>query len=769
MGLDTELEFQKYCRVGQSPRNISHSRCYSTKVDDRDVKGKPTNRGYQLDSRAQRFTEISFDDSHNSFFKSMPHGPAGLAGNEELKRGSLYQCSKEVRKMKKMGEFVGRQIELLRSSDTSLSFQIVDSLSQSNDSSSYERHKNSSLRSSRTELATTLDNKIYMAPNSQESLDLSFSLFPSPGNVVVCKDAPSDNFFEICLDTEDRKDHSSETIDQGALEKLNFRCDRSIGPLNCSHCLLERDTVLALNKSSSAKVGTSHSPSWSDSDHSIASPKVRVNPIRRMLKPIMKSKSLRSQPVSLAEFGDMKTVGLASISRKRTVCKSLLHDFSNTVQKEELGAHFVKKDQHSLDVASSPAHLHAFLKLEYKHGVPFLEFSLNNLEDTLVAKTWKGHNAFNWVYTFHSLNNRKKSSNSGWGSKERHIEASMVGQMQVSCYLCSEMQNAGGFDNSMVTEFVLYDIAHARNYATQESPDCQADSIKPPMGPSGGDSDKGSSMDFNDVLDPVKLKRQAKHASGSGDLDVTTPYPWAPADLHPYLEIAAVVIQAPFQKRESLKDKHGSCGKACSIFVDFSVVEQRSDHTPHNINPAKVNVIVTSTGTHGLPSKEDGGGPSPLLDRWRSGGGCECGGWDMACPLVVFGNPNIKDAVDHRAGSIQPLELFVQGAKEKMPALTINLLDDGQYSVDFHAQLSTLQAFSICVAILHSTTDCTAAEQERTTHRLQCNSLKLLLEEEVRFLIETVAEEEKRKETKKMEEITPSFVVNPPFSPIARV
>ncbi|XP_043717170.1 uncharacterized protein LOC122665160 [Telopea speciosissima] len=768
MGLDTELEFQKYRRVGKSPRNVHHSRCYSSKDDDRDVKGKPTSSGYQLKIIDQDYTEISFDDSQNSVCKRMPSGPAGLAGNEELKRGSIYQSSKEVRKMKKMGEFERRKIELLRSSDTSLSFQIVDSLSQSNDSSTYEQQKRSSSMSAMTDLGKTLDDKTYMAPNSPDSLDLYFGLFPSPGN-VVSKDAPSDNFFEICLDTEDRKHQSAETIDKGTVGKLNFRCDRSVGHLNSSHCLLERDMVLALHKSSSEKVGMSHSPFSSDGHHSKGSPKVRFNPIRRMFDPILKSKSQRSQPVSVAEFGDITTLGLASIRRKKTVCKSLLHDFSNSVQKEEPGAHFVKNDKHRLDVASSPAHLHGLLKLDYKHGVPFLEFSLNNLEDTLVAKTWKGHNAFNWVYTFHSLNNRRKSGTSGWSSKERHKEASMVGQMQVSCYLCSTMQNAGAFDNSMVTEFVLYDIAHARkNFATQGSPDCQADSIKPPKGPYSGDSDKGFSMDLNDVLDPAKLKHQTRHASGNDYSDVSTPYPWAPADLLPYLEIAAVVIQVPFQKRESLKDEQGDCGKACSNLVDFSVVEQRRDDTTHNISPAKVKVV-TSTGTHGLPSTEGGRGPSPLLDRWRSGGGCNCGGWDMACPLVVFGNPIIQNVGDHHVGSRQPLELFVQGGKEKMPALTINLIDEGQYSVDFHAQLSTLQAFSICVAILHSTADCTAAEQERTTHRLQCNSLKLLLEEEVRFLIEAVAEEEKRKATKIMEETPPSFVINPPFSPIARV
>ena len=34
-----------------------------------------------------------------------------------------------------------------------------------------------------------------------------------------------------------------------------------------------------------------------------------------------------------------------------------------------------------------------------------------------------------------------------------------VGQMRVSCYLCTELVNA---DNSMVTEFVLYDLGRSR-------------------------------------------------------------------------------------------------------------------------------------------------------------------------------------------------------------------------------------------------------------------------------------------------------------------
>ena len=96
---------------------------------------------------------------------------------------------------------------------------------------------------------------------------------------------------------------------------------------------------------------------------------------------------------------------------------------------------------------------------------------------------------------------------------------------------------------------------------------------------------------------------------------------------------------------------------------------------------------------------------------------------------------------------------------------------EGGYAVDFHAKLSTLQAFSICVAILHGTETSAAAGEAQSKHLSQCNSLKVLIEEEVKFLIEAVTEEEKKKVNKKVEAIPSisSYVINPPFSPIARV
>lgn len=100
----------------------------------------------------------------------------------------------------------------------------------------------------------------------------------------------------------------------------------------------------------------------------------------------------------------------------------------------------------------------------------------------------------------------------------------------------------------------------------------------------------------------------------------------------------------------------------------------------------------------------------------------------------------------------------------------MSVVEEGLYAVDFHARLSTLQAFSICVAILHSTETSGGPMQERNKQLSQCNSLKVLIEDEVKFLIDAVtAEEEKRNVTQRVKEIPPSFVLNPPFSPISRV
>ncbi|KAF3772172.1 hypothetical protein EJ110_NYTH56327 [Nymphaea thermarum] len=177
----------------------------------------------------------------------------------------------------------------------------------------------------------------------------------------------------------------------------------------------------------------------------------------------------------------------------------------------------------------------------------------------------------------------------------------------------------------------------------------------------------------------------------------------------------------------------------------------------HNIvaldadNTANITVVIPSR-IHGLPASE-ATCPSPLLNRWKSGGGCDCGGWDMACPMMVFDNNSSHN---------------FNGCKEKVPALTIDIIGKWLYSVTFHAKLSSLQAFAICVAVLHSSEISMPAGKENIHQRSVSNSLKALLEEDVKCLIGMDLKDGKRKTSKRLD-LQTNFMLDPPISPIGRV
>ena len=110
-----------------------------------------------------------------------------------------------------------------------------------------------------------------------------------------------------------------------------------------------------------------------------------------------------------------------------------------------------------------------------------------------------------------------------------------------------------------------------------------------------------------------------------------------------------------------------------------------------------------------------------------------------------------------------------QGTKERSPTFSMTIVEEGQYAVDFHAQLSTLQAFAICVAILHGSSTFSGAGQEKQQQLSQCSSLKMLIEEDIEFYIKSATTEEKKTVSKIRKGIPRSYALNPPFSPIARV
>ncbi|KAI3514095.1 hypothetical protein L1887_12413 [Cichorium endivia] len=114
-----------------------------------------------------------------------------------------------------------------------------------------------------------------------------------------------------------------------------------------------------------------------------------------------------------------------------------------------------------------------------------------------------------------------------------------------------------------------------------------------------------------------------------------------------------------------------------AIVVKFSRNQERFNTT-----------VVLPGGTHGAPIK---GEPSSLTDRWRSGGACDCGGWDEGCKLKTLTNRNTGGQ----------FELFVQGeGGDKRPMFSLSPLKEGIFSVEYNSSLSDLQAFSICISVL---------------------------------------------------------------------
>jgi len=139
--------------------------------------------------------------------------------------------------------------------------------------------------------------------------------------------------------------------------------------------------------------------------------------------------------------------------------------------------------------------------------------------------------------------------------------------------------------------------------------------------PSQNRVDSTANKEF--VLFSVKLKQ--------GDAQII--------DYEPNDELAAIVVKSP---------------KAID-FINYAHQSGRQNDDTQDLHVT----VVLPTGVHSLPSN---GGPSSLIERWRTGGSCDCGGWDMACKLQILANESetySKSRIS-KACFPHPFELFLQ-------------------------------------------------------------------------------------------------------------
>ncbi|XP_014521812.1 uncharacterized protein LOC106778366 [Vigna radiata var. radiata] len=162
-------------------------------------------------------------------------------------------------------------------------------------------------------------------------------------------------------------------------------------------------------------------------------------------------------------------------------------------------------------------------------------------------------------------------------------------------------------------------------------------------------------------------------------------------------ELAAVVTETPCENinHEGPLYSHNLPGKRClKCLADekcFCIAQQ-------NYIYGSIKVILPG-GVHSSPNT---GKPSPLIQRWKLGGSCDCGGWDVGCKLLVLSNQNISSNIPRSSKSYpERFHLFVQeGAEENTPIFTLLPLKDGFYSVEYSSTINHLQAFFVSVIVL---------------------------------------------------------------------
>ncbi|KAI3473033.1 hypothetical protein Pfo_031157 [Paulownia fortunei] len=167
----------------------------------------------------------------------------------------------------------------------------------------------------------------------------------------------------------------------------------------------------------------------------------------------------------------------------------------------------------------------------------------------------------------------------------------------------------------------------------------------------------------------------------------------------PNLELAAIMVKEICKNR-----KEADLGGFGLKFLKKSGKENTSlettvpsECTRNNGECSTSMDILIPAGLHGGP-KTRVGGSSSLNERWISGGRCDCGGWDIGCPLSILNTRSSStDSLECKS-----VDLYMQGSKQDVPILKMVNIHEGLYYIHFGSTLSTLQSFAIAAAIIHS-------------------------------------------------------------------
>jgi hypothetical protein len=306
------------------------------------------------------------------------------------------------------------------------------------------------------------------------------------------------------------------------------------------------------------------------------------------------------------------------------------------------------------------------LQCTWKGGNPHFIFSLDDQKVVYVANFYNVNSAddkaLEYVYLFHS---RKG------GQKEHMIhdkESRLVGQMNVSTSFSLCPNNC----RIMEREFVLFGCYENLVGELQSS---SHDLRK----------NKGLSSRVVEVFRTNNSFKKRTNSRFDGSGAILENSSWEPFQereynmdalgganllenhLPPNLELAAILVKNHLPEKRP--EKTGGWGLN---FLKNTAVTQAKDTMKSSVLSAScardtgdcstsIDILIPA-GLHGGPRTRNGG-PSSLIDRWRSGGYCDCGGWDLGCPLTVLksrsANKEFSSSADMQ-GECKLINLFIQ-------------------------------------------------------------------------------------------------------------
>ncbi|KAI4995442.1 hypothetical protein ZWY2020_035345 [Hordeum vulgare] len=441
-----------------------------------------------------------------------------------------------------------------------------------------------------------------------------------------------------------------------------------------------------------------------DSLHALVNAKTRPSTSPSFFLPGAKMRKTRSRSHTITqseilklispETWEMSSPGASSPSKRSTAELAAAHE---SAAPSCSGTACLRSSQPGLSSHPAPSSsLSAgLLQCVWKDGLPHFELSLDNPMAMYTASPVRPAAAVDYVYMFHSDEQGKKD----WMGNYSSGVSKLVGKMKVS----SSLVLGSGGTGCVETEFVMYgspddylrqmqstfSVAKGKGLVKRvaeimRSPN--ASSSSPKHAAWGRLGRPSSPLPFDDDV------RETLDGELGGAGKATGLASLAADDLPTNQEVAAIVVR---EWREEPAVVGGWGLKFLEKAGGAAHSESRSKNARWCIS------AIVPRGYHGGVAAEKGG-PSGLVERWRSGGRCECGGWDLGCPIRVLSNDGGGSSSPSPRDGGKSVELALTGGGDE-PAVRIVSVAEGLYILYFDAGVvSPLQCFAAGVAVVHS-------------------------------------------------------------------